>query len=139
MSAGSGFPGRRRSIAGPAARSPAPPAAGSRSPSRPSTPPRRTCSSRTIGRASTRCPSARLRRFGGDCYQYGRLALGELDLVAEADLKPYDYLALVPVIEGAGGTVTDWAGGSLDLDSDGRVLAAGSAALHAEALGILGA
>lgn len=82
---------------------------------------------------------ARLRRFGGDCYQYGRLALGELDVVAEGDLKPYDYLALVPVIEGAGGTVTDWSGAPLGVDSDGRVLAAGNAALHAEALGALDA
>lgn len=81
---------------------------------------------------------ARLRRFGGDCYQYGRLASGELDLVAEGDLKPYDYLALVPIVEGAGGTITDWFGAPLNLDSDGRVLAAGNAALHAEALAALG-
>jgi histidinol phosphatase-like enzyme (inositol monophosphatase family) len=80
---------------------------------------------------------ARLRRFGGDGYQYGRLARGELDLVGEGDLKPYDYLALVPVVEGAGGVVTDWAGAPLALDSDGRVLAAANADLHADALASL--
>jgi len=77
---------------------------------------------------------ARIRRFGGDCYQYGRLASGEVDLVAEGDLKPYDYLALVPIVEGAGGTVTDWAGAPLGLHGDGRVLAAGDGDLHAEFL-----
>lgn len=80
---------------------------------------------------------ARLRRFGGDCYQYGRLACGELDLVGEGDLKPYDYLALVPVVEGAGGVITDWAGAPLALGSDGRVLAAANSDLHAEALASL--
>jgi histidinol phosphatase-like enzyme (inositol monophosphatase family) len=80
---------------------------------------------------------ARLRRFGGDAYQYGRLACGELDLVGEGNLKPYDYLALVPVVEGAGGVITDWAGAPLALDSDGRVLAAANADLHAHALASL--
>jgi histidinol phosphatase-like enzyme (inositol monophosphatase family) len=81
--------------------------------------------------------AARLRRFGGDCYQYGRLTSGEVDVVAEGDLKPYDYLALVPIVEGAGGTITDWAGDPLGLHSDGRVLAAGNADLHAEVLAAL--
>ena len=48
--------------------------------------------------------------YGCDCYAYGLLAAGYCDLVVEADLKPYDYMALVPVIEGAGGKVTDWRG-----------------------------
>lgn len=78
-----------------------------------------------------------LRRFGGDCYAYGLLAAGFIDLVVEADLKPYDYMALVPVIEGAGGVITDWQGAPLGLDSDGRVLAAAHAQLHAEALFLL--
>ncbi len=78
--------------------------------------------------------SARLRRFGGDCYAYALLASGFVDAVIEAQLKPYDYMALVPVIEGAGGVVTDWAGKRLTLESDGRVIAAGTASLHREIL-----
>lgn len=78
--------------------------------------------------------SARLRRFGGDCYAYALLASGFVDAVIEAQLKPYDYMALVPVIEGAGGVITDWAGKRLTLESDGRVIAAGTASLHREIL-----
>jgi inositol-phosphate phosphatase/L-galactose 1-phosphate phosphatase/histidinol-phosphatase len=48
--------------------------------------------------------------YGCDCYAYGLLAAGYCDLVVEADLKPYDYMALVPVIQGAGGIITDWRG-----------------------------
>jgi len=62
--------------------------------------------------------------YGGDCHSYGLLASGTLDLVAEANMQPYDYMALVPVIEGAGGVVTDWQGAALSIESDGRVLAA---------------
>ena len=54
--------------------------------------------------------AVRLRRFGGDCYAYGLLASGFIDLVVESGLKPYDFLALVPIIEGAGGVITDWQG-----------------------------
>jgi inositol-phosphate phosphatase/L-galactose 1-phosphate phosphatase/histidinol-phosphatase len=78
--------------------------------------------------------SARLRRFGGDCYAYALLASGFVDAVIEAQLKPYDYMALIPVIEGAGGVITDWAGKRLGLESDGRVIAAGTASLHREIL-----
>lgn len=78
-----------------------------------------------------------LRRFGGDCYSYGLLASGHCDLIAECGLQPYDYMALVPVIESAGGTVTDWNGRDLTLQSDGRVLAAATAELHAQALEVL--
>ncbi len=79
---------------------------------------------------------ARARRcaFGSDCYAYGLLASGFLDLVCEADLKPYDYCALAPVVAGAGGIMTDWQGQPLRISSDGRVLAAGDAAAHAQAL-----
>ncbi len=83
--------------------------------------------------------AVRLRRFGGDCYQYGRLASGDLDLVAEAQLQPYDYLALVPVVEGAGGVITDWSGRPLDQRSDGRVLASATPELHQAALDRLNA
>lgn len=78
-----------------------------------------------------------MRRFGGDCYAYGLLASGHVDLVFEMNLHPYDYMALIPVIEGAGGKITDWRGNALQLESDGHVLAAASAALHAEALAAL--
>ena len=46
--------------------------------------------------------------YGCDCYAYGLLAAGHADLVAECDMKPYDYLAHVPIIQGAGGIITDW-------------------------------
>ena len=72
---------------------------------------------------------AAVRRFGGDCYAYGLLASGYCDLVIEAGLAPYDYLALVPVIEGAGGKISDWRGAALGLKSDGRVVAAANESL----------
>jgi inositol-phosphate phosphatase/L-galactose 1-phosphate phosphatase/histidinol-phosphatase len=78
-------------------------------------------------------------RFGADCYAYARLASGFIDLVVEADLKPYDYCALVPVVAGAGGSMTDWRGKPLGLHSDGRVIAAGDPALAVKARRILGA
>ncbi len=76
--------------------------------------------------------------YGGDGYAYGLLAGGFIDLVAEADLKPYDFCALAPVVEGAGGVMTDWHGQPLTLISDGRVVAAGDAAAHGLALDALG-
>jgi histidinol-phosphatase len=74
---------------------------------------------------------ARVKRasWGGDCYAYGLLALGQIDIIAECDMKPWDWAALVPVIEGAGGRVTDWQGAPLREDGDGTVLAVGDAAL----------
>jgi inositol-phosphate phosphatase/L-galactose 1-phosphate phosphatase/histidinol-phosphatase len=81
----------------------------------------------------------KLFRWGGDCYAYGLLAAGHVDLVVEADLKLYDYAALIPVITGAGGTITDWKGKALDMKSDGAVVAAGDRAVHRAALDILSA
>ncbi len=78
--------------------------------------------------------AAKLTQYGGDCYSYGLLASGFTDVVIEAGLGTYDYMALAAVIEGAGGIITDWDGKALDLDSDGRVLAAGDTACHMEAL-----
>ncbi len=75
--------------------------------------------------------------YGGDCHNYGLLASGHLDLVVEAGLKVYDWAALVPVVTGAGGSMTDWAGAPLRLGSDGRVVAAGDAARGADAVGHL--
>jgi inositol-phosphate phosphatase / L-galactose 1-phosphate phosphatase / histidinol-phosphatase len=77
--------------------------------------------------------AVKLARNGADCYAYAQLASGFIDLVVEGGLKPYDYCAVVPVIEGAGGVITDWQGGALDLDSDGRVVAAGDPKLAAAA------
>ncbi len=75
--------------------------------------------------------------WGGDCYGYGLLALGQIDVIAECTMKLWDYAALVPIIEGAGGTITDWSGASLRAGSDGSVLAAGSPDLHAQAVAAL--
>ncbi len=77
--------------------------------------------------------------FGGDCYAYGLLALGHIDVIAEADLKIWDWAALQPVIEGAGGTLTDWRGEKMRSDGDGRALAVGDPALLAQAVRLLGA
>ncbi|CAA7623808.1 histidinol-phosphatase [Magnetospirillum sp. UT-4] len=79
----------------------------------------------------------KLPRYGCDCYAYALLATGFVDLVAEAGLKPYDYCALVPVIENAGGLCTDWQGRTLTMDSGGTVCAAGDPRLHAQALAVL--
>jgi inositol-phosphate phosphatase/L-galactose 1-phosphate phosphatase/histidinol-phosphatase len=75
--------------------------------------------------------------YGGDCYAYGLLAMGFADLVVEADLDVHDFAALVPVIEGAGGLITDWRGQPLDHNSDGRVVAAGDRRVHAQVLELL--
>jgi inositol-phosphate phosphatase/L-galactose 1-phosphate phosphatase/histidinol-phosphatase len=83
--------------------------------------------------------SVRQPRYGCDCYAYALLASGFVDLVVEAGLKPYDYCALIPVIEQAGGTVTDWAGRAVTMASDGTLCAAGDARTHAQALKVLAA
>jgi histidinol phosphatase-like enzyme (inositol monophosphatase family) len=77
----------------------------------------------------------RLTRYGGDCYAYCMLASGFTDIVVEANLKPYDIVALVPIIEGAGGIVTNWEGGAAALG--GRIVAAGDRRVHEEAMKLL--
>ncbi|MCB2060322.1 MAG: histidinol-phosphatase [Novosphingobium sp.] len=72
--------------------------------------------------------------MGGDCYNYAQLASGHLDIVCEAGLKLYDWAALVPVIEGAGGTTCDWNGDPLHAGSDGHVLALGDPARLEDAI-----
>jgi histidinol phosphatase-like enzyme (inositol monophosphatase family) len=67
--------------------------------------------------------------WGGDCYAYGLLALGQIDVIVECDLKPWDWAALLPVIVGAGGAMTDWHGQPLRVGGDGRVIAVGDPAL----------
>ncbi|MBX2870222.1 MAG: hypothetical protein KTR18_16190 [Acidiferrobacterales bacterium] len=79
----------------------------------------------------------RYRAFGGDCYNYGLLASGHTQLVCEADLKPYDFMALIPVIEGAGGIISDWNGEPLTPKSGDKVIAAANSGLHQQALSIL--
>lgn len=66
--------------------------------------------------------------MGGDCYNYAMLATGQLDVVCEAGLKLHDWAALVPVVEGAGGTMADWNGEPLHAGSDGHVIAVGDPA-----------
>jgi inositol-phosphate phosphatase/L-galactose 1-phosphate phosphatase/histidinol-phosphatase len=73
--------------------------------------------------------SVRHALYGGDCYAYGLLASGHIDLVVEAQLKPWDYCALAPIVEGAGGKMVDWQGDALVLGSDGKVIAAGDPSL----------
>jgi histidinol phosphatase-like enzyme (inositol monophosphatase family) len=72
--------------------------------------------------------------FGGDCYVYGLLAMGLADLIVEADMDVHDFLPLVSVVEAAGGVITDWRGAPLTASSDGRLVAAGDARIHAAAL-----
>ena len=80
----------------------------------------------------------KLLRYGGDCYSYGLLASGYIDLVVEADLKIYDVMALVPVVENAGGVITDWQGkNSFNEGWDGCLVAAASSELHSQALMLL--
>jgi inositol-phosphate phosphatase / L-galactose 1-phosphate phosphatase / histidinol-phosphatase len=66
--------------------------------------------------------------WGGDCYNYGLLAAGQIDLVVEAGLKLHDFAALVPIIEGSGGLMCDWTGEPLHAQSDGHVIALGDPA-----------
>ncbi len=79
--------------------------------------------------------AVRLRRFGGDCYNYCLLALGQVDLVVEAGLQSYDILPLMPIVERAGGVVSTWDGG--DPRAGGRIIAAGDPRLHADAVKVL--
>jgi len=78
----------------------------------------------------------RLARYGYDCYAYCMLAAGHIDLVVETGLQPYDIVALIPIIEGAGGIVTSGSGGSAA--GGGSIVAAGDRRVHAAALGLLG-
>ncbi|MEN8196984.1 MAG: histidinol-phosphatase [Pseudomonadota bacterium] len=81
--------------------------------------------------------SVKFVHYGGECYQYAMMASGQIDLVVEGDMDPYDYCAHVPIIEGAGGVISDWQGGPLGLASGDKVLAAASPELHRAARQIL--
>ncbi|PYC16238.1 histidinol-phosphatase [Pseudomonas mosselii] len=78
---------------------------------------------------------ARLLRYGGDCYAYCMLASGFVDVIVEASLQPYDVQALIPIIEGAGGVITAWDGGSAQ--DGGCVVACGDPVLHAQVVEML--
>ncbi len=81
--------------------------------------------------------AARDRRYSYDCYPHMLLAAGHVDACVDFDLKPYDFLPLVPIVEGAGGMITDWQGKALTPESDGRVLSAATPALHEQLLALL--
>jgi histidinol phosphatase-like enzyme (inositol monophosphatase family) len=76
--------------------------------------------------------------YGGDCYNYGLLASGLIDIVCESGLQLYDFAALVPIVEGAGGMMCDWQGEPLHAGSDGRVLALGDPARLDDVLDAMG-
>jgi histidinol phosphatase-like enzyme (inositol monophosphatase family) len=77
----------------------------------------------------------RMTRWGGDCYIFAMLAMGHCDVVAESGLHRWDVAAIIPVVEGAGGVITDWQG--RPCYEGGQVLAAGDRRVHAEALAML--
>jgi len=77
----------------------------------------------------------RLSRYGGDCYAYCVLAAGHVDLLIETELKPHDVLALIPIIEGAGGIITTWDNGRPH--NGGRIIAAGDKRVHEQAMALL--
>ena len=79
----------------------------------------------------------KLTRWGYDCYAYGMLASGYVDIVCETGLKIYDFIPLIPIIEGSGGIISDWNGKSLNIGSDGNILAAANLELHKKALTII--
>jgi myo-inositol-1(or 4)-monophosphatase len=79
--------------------------------------------------------AVKLSRYGGDCYSYCMLAAGHLDLVVETELKPYDIAALIPIVTGAGGVVSNWEG--KPAQDGGRIVAAGDARVHDAALKLL--
>ncbi len=81
--------------------------------------------------------AVRLSRYGGDCYAYCMLAAGHVDLVIETELKPYDVLALIPIVEGSGGVITTWDNGRPH--EGGRIVAAGDKRTHAKAMELLNA
>lgn len=74
----------------------------------------------------------RLTRYGGDCYAYALLASGFVDVIVESGLKPYDIVALIPIVEAAGGRLTEWTGGSAA--KGGRIVATGDPRLHDQIL-----
>jgi len=83
------------------------------------------------------CRAAKWTQYSGDCYAYGLLASGWIDLVVERDLKPHDVVGVVPIVSGAGGHISDWTGRDVDAGTDGTVVAASSKELAMQALGVI--
>ncbi len=83
------------------------------------------------------CGVGHTRRMGYDCYPHALVASGQIDVVVDRGLEPYDYLPLVALIEAAGGVITDWDGKELTLQSDGRVVTSATKELHTEMLAFL--
>ena len=81
--------------------------------------------------------AVRWTNYGGSCYAHARLATGFIDLGFEADHDPVDYCAIVPVVQAAGGVITDWQGAPLTIRSGRRFLSAGDPRMHAQALELL--
>ena len=81
--------------------------------------------------------AAKRTSWGGDCYGYGLIALGGIDVIVEPGLKLWDWAALVPVIEGAGGLVRDWSGARLRRGGSGDVIAVGDPALMPQIVALL--
>jgi myo-inositol-1(or 4)-monophosphatase len=79
--------------------------------------------------------TVRMTRFGGDCYIFGVLALGFIDLIVESSFHRWDVSALIPIVEGAGGIITNWQGGSCA--DGGQILAAGDPRVHAQAMKLI--
>jgi myo-inositol-1(or 4)-monophosphatase len=74
----------------------------------------------------------KLSRYGGDCYAYCMLAAGLIDLIIETEIKPYDIVAIIPIVAGAGGIVTTWENGAAQ--GGGRIIVAGDKRVHQQAL-----
>ncbi|WP_272006155.1 inositol monophosphatase family protein [Roseovarius sp. ZX-A-9] len=83
------------------------------------------------------CEIGHTRRMSYDCYPHAMVAGGQIDAVTDIGLEPYDFLPLAPLIEAAGGVMTDWQGQALGLESDGRVVTAATPQLHAAVLEVL--
>ena len=79
--------------------------------------------------------AAKLSRYGGDCYAYCMLAAGQIDLIVETEIKPHDIVALIPIVNGAGGIITTWEGEPAQ--AGGRIVVAGDARVHKAALALL--
>lgn len=85
------------------------------------------------------CRAGHTRRMSYDCYPHALVAAGQIDLVVDCGLQPYDYLPLVALVEGAGGLICDWQGRSLTLESDGRVITAATPELRDAMIALLAA
>ena len=79
----------------------------------------------------------RYHRYGGDCYNYGMIASGYIDIVIENTLKVHDYMALIPIIEGSGGEITDKFGNLINFDSDGSIVVSSNKKLHTQLIDLI--